>query len=216
MAPFTPFLSEELHHNLTGDKESIHLKDWLPAGRVNELVMNDMETVRNYVNQGLGMRAKAGIKVRQPLKSVTVPSLGQYVDFESILKEELNVKKVNVSKKPIKLNEKEAKMFGCFESEVYIDKSISPELKREGLMREVIRSVQSARKQAGLNVDDRIKLHIKTDDKQINQALGEHQVIIQAETLAVEISGELDSPFRIDTKIEGSDVQISIQKQKNN
>src|SRR5690606_10970456 len=75
LAPITPFLAEELYHHLAGDDESIHLKDWLPAGRTNELVVNDMETVRDYVNQGLSLRAKAGLKVRQPLASVTVPSL---------------------------------------------------------------------------------------------------------------------------------------------
>ncbi len=73
LAPFTPFLAEELYHNLTGDEESVHLKDWLPAGRTNDLVAGEMETVRDYVNQGLSMRAKAGLKVRQPLASVTVP-----------------------------------------------------------------------------------------------------------------------------------------------
>ncbi|MFZ2546155.1 MAG: isoleucine--tRNA ligase, partial [Candidatus Saccharimonas aalborgensis] len=94
LAPFTPFLAEELYHNLTGDDESIHLKDWLPAGRVDELVMNDMETVRGYVNEALSLRAKAGLKVRQPLASVTVPSLGEHVDFASILTDEVNVKEV--------------------------------------------------------------------------------------------------------------------------
>ncbi|MFV0411380.1 MAG: class I tRNA ligase family protein, partial [Paracoccus sp. (in: a-proteobacteria)] len=85
LAPFTPFLAEELYEKLTGDKESIHLKDWLPAGQINELVMNDMDTVRGYVNEGLSLRSKSQIKVRQPLASVTVPSLGEHVDFESIL-----------------------------------------------------------------------------------------------------------------------------------
>jgi isoleucyl-tRNA synthetase len=94
LAPFTPFLAEELYYNLTGDEESIHLKDWLPAGHVNKLVMDDMETVREYINQGLSLRAKAGLKVRQPLASVTVPSVGEHVEFGPILRDELNVKEV--------------------------------------------------------------------------------------------------------------------------
>ena len=213
LAPFTPFLAEELYRNLTGDHESIHLKDWLPAGKVNELVMNDMETVRGYVNQGLGMRAKVGLKVRQPLASVTVPSVGGYVDFEPILQDELNVKKVIVSKKPIKFNEQEKKLFGMAESEVYIDTALTPQLKREGIMREIIRSVQSARKEAGLQVDDRILLDIETKDTHILRSMDEYADTIKAETLAVAFEKEMDTPFRVEKTVEGIAVTISLQKQ---
>lgn len=170
LAPFTPFLAEELYYNLTGDNESIHLKDWLPAGHVNDLVMNDMETVRGYVNEGLSLRAKAGVKVRQPLASVAVPTLGNYVDFEAILTEELNVKKVIVG------------------TEVSLDEAITPELRREGLMREVIRYVQNARKNAGLNVDDRIVLSLHTTDKDLQRAIDEHMETIKTETLTVSVT----------------------------
>ena len=213
LAPFTPFLAEELYHNLTGDKESIHLKDWLLAGKINELVMNDMETVRAYVNLGLSMRSRAGVKVRQPLASVTVPKQGEYVDFSSILQDELNVKRVIISNKPTTLNEDEAKLFGSDTAEVYIDRLITPELKREGIMREIIRSVQSVRKEAGLQVDDRISLNIETADTQIKRAISEHTEVIMAETLATAFNQDLSKPYRTEKTIEGSLVHISLQKQ---
>ncbi|NLA43196.1 isoleucine--tRNA ligase [Candidatus Saccharibacteria bacterium] len=191
LAPFAPFLAEELHHNLTGDRESIHLKDWLPAGRVNELVMNDMDTVRDYVNQGLGLRARAGLKVRQPLASVTVPSKGDHLDFEPILLDELNVKTIRLG------------------DEVAIDENLTPALKREGLMREIIRHVQSARKAAGLQVDDRIVLSLSTDSKQLNEAIVEHGDIIMAETLAKEGSA---NGHESAVKVEGDSLVISIEK----
>lgn len=195
LAPFTPFLAEELYHNMTGDQESIHLKDWLPAGAVNELVMNDMERVRDYANQGLSLRARAGLKVRQPLASVTVPSLGEHLDFVSVLQDELNVKQVKVG------------------GEVSIDENITPELKREGLMREVIRSVQNARKDAGLNIDDRIKLSLVTDDQELRRAVEEHRDTITSETLATELSNEPEElSYSTEAKIEGRLLLVRLEK----
>ncbi len=193
LAPFTPFLAEELYHNLTGDDESIHLKDWLPAGEVNETVKNEMDLVRDYVNQGLSLRAKAGIKVRQPLASVTIPSLGDAIDFESILTDELNVKSVKTG------------------DEVALDETITPELRREGLVREVIRHVQAARKQAGLNVDDRIKLSLETGDADLAHAIDEHVDTICSETLATEISNVVEG-YTSDVQIEKVKLTICLVK----
>ena len=194
LAPFTPFLAEELYRNLTGDDESIHLKDWMPAGHVNELVMNDMEEVRDFVTQGLSLRAKAGLKVRQPLASVTVPKLGEFVDYESILKDELNVKTVKVGK------------------EIAIDVTLTPELKREGLMREVVRVVQAARKKAGLNVDDRISLVLLTEDADLRTAIDEHAETIKAETLAEHLTKTGEHDFSETVKVEGSELKLSLSK----
>lgn len=193
MAPFTPFLAEELYQKLTGG-ESVHLLDWPQAGRVNELVVGDMETVRDYVNAGLSIRAKERMKVRQPLASVTVPALGQFVDFEDILTEELNVKQVVVGK------------------ELALDLTLTPELKREGLMREIVRHIQSARKNAGLNVDDHIKVGLVSDDADITRAIAEFSDTIATETLADTIGSVSYDFYTADAKVEGAMLQISLQK----
>lgn len=191
LAPFTPFLAEELYHNLTGDDESIHLKDWLPAGEIDEQIVAEMAEVREYINEGLSLRAKAGLKVRQPLASVTVPKNGQNFDYTPILLDELNVKEVK------------------YGGEVAIDENLTSELKREGLMREVIRHVQAARKKAGLQVDDRITLTLKTEDNELGQAIQEHSQTIAAETLAT--FGETsDNPATV--KVEGAELQIALSK----
>ncbi len=152
-----------------------------------------MEQVREYVNEGLSLRAKAQLKVRQPLASITVPSLGEHVDFEPILLDELNVKAVKIGK------------------EVAIDENITPELKREGLMREVVRHVQAARKEAGLNVDDRIQLALQTTSDQLQTAITEHLETIKAETLA-NSSGEVLNGFEVSVKVEGEALKISLTK----
>jgi len=194
LAPFAPFMADELYHSMTGDDESIHLKDWLSAGRVNEAVMKDMETVRDYVNQGLSLRAKAGLKVRQPLASVEVPELEGKFGFAPILLDELNVKAVKRS------------------SEVRIDTRITPELKREGMMREVVRLVQSERKRAGLSVDDRIRLSLATADAELLKAIEEHRDTIKAETLATEVV--FDQRFAHETAcaVESASVTVSLEK----
>ncbi|MGE5299165.1 MAG: class I tRNA ligase family protein, partial [Acidobacteriota bacterium] len=197
LAPFTPFLAEELYQNMTGDNESIHLKDWLPAGRINELVTADMETARDYVNQGLSLRARAGLKVRQPLASVTVPKLGTFVDYQAILMDELNVKAVQEG------------------SEVAIDEVVTPELKREGYMREVIRHVQAARKAAGLNVDDRIQLAllVNTDGEsaELEKAIEEHEKTIAEETLTTQFADVQDG-YDTTVKVESIELRIVLKK----
>lgn len=215
LAPFTPFLAEELHEKLTGDKESIHLKDWLPAGRVNQLVMDEMERVREYVNEGLSQRAKAQIKVRQPLTSITIPKAGEHFDFEPILMDELNVKKVLVSSDPVVLSEEEAGLYGASEVSVYIDRNITPELKREGLMREIVRLVQNARKNANLQVDDRINLVLITDDANLKKAIAEHTDVILAETLATGLKNRSQGySFAQDAQLEGKKLHIQLQKSR--
>ena len=191
LAPFTPFLAEELYHNLTGDNESVHLKDWLSAGTVNELIIDEMARVREYINEGLSLRAKDGLKVRQPLACVTVPEKGKTFDFTPILLEELNVKRV---------------LYG---DNVAIDTEITPELKREGLAREIIRHVQSARKKAGLSVDDRITLQLETADSELRQAIDECATVITTETLAV--FGKTDKNLST-VKIEGVELSICMVK----
>ena len=210
LAPFTPFLAEELYHNLTGDNESIHLKDWLPAGEIDNSMLRDMNALRTAVNDGLSKRASEGIKVRQPLASVKlINTISQDTPAEvaqfliDIAKDELNVKSVEI----VTDSESES-----VQPSVVYDLTITPELKREGLMREIVRHVQSARKQAGLQIDDRIVLSISSDDSEISQAVDAFADVIKSETLAVELNSVVNESEKYDVKIEGKLVEISLKK----
>ena len=210
LAPFTPFLAEELYHNLTGDNESIHLKDWLPAGEIDNSMLRDMNALRTAVNDGLSKRASEGIKVRQPLASAKlINTISQDTSAEvaqfliDIAKDELNVKSVEI----VTDSESESA-----QPSVVYDLTITPELKREGLMREIVRHVQSARKQAGLQIDDRIVLSISSDDSEISQAIDAFADVIKSETLAVELNSVVKESEKYDAKIEGKLVEISLKK----
>lgn len=212
LAPFTPFLAEELYRNLTGDQESVHLKDWMPAGISNEFVTEQMESVRFVVNAGLSLRAKAGIKVRQPLAQVTlhgkdygfISELNKTFDYMELIRDELNVKNVKLD-----LQSKRSK-----EESVELTLEITPELIREGMMREVVRYVQAARKKAELNVDDRIELALMVlpnDSNELEKAIEEHADVIKAETLATKF-GDVQDGYDETVTVEGHELHICLKK----
>ena len=198
LAPFAPFMAEELYHNLTGDDESIHLKDWLSAGPVDQPVLDAMAYVRSVINDGLSQRAAAGVKTRQPLLklSCSQTDYDRLEPYEEIVLEELNVKFIEVNPK---------------QATPLLDMTITPELRREGQSREIIRFVQNARKQAGLNVDDRIRLQLETKDSELQTAIDEFTDIIQGETLAEELSDVQDG-YRTEVRIDDAELCIALKK----
>jgi isoleucyl-tRNA synthetase len=209
MAPFTPFLSEELYQRLTGG-ESIHLLDWPVPGRVNELLLQKMAGVREVITEGLAVRAKKSIRVRQPLSKLGVygDRYDLIKDFEDIVLEELNVKELV---KEDMMVEPESVNLEVRPPAVRLYSRVTPELRREGLMREVVRHVQNSRKQAGLQVDDRIKLSLKAESKELAQALNEHADTIKQETLSTSLE-PVNGGFETTVKVEGDDLTISLVK----
>jgi len=202
MAPFTPFLSEELYRKLTGG-ESVHLRDWPKSGKVSKLTLDRMAYSREVINEGLSQRATASIKVRQPLQELLIkgaPGFFKDVDeaYLTIIKEELNIKELRVNSHDIP-------------HEVLINTTMTPALKREGMMREVVRNVQNVRKQAGLEVDDRIQLSLSTTNEELRQAIIEHKETIIAETLATRL--DFDQTYSQETScaIDTAPLTISLQ-----
>lgn len=222
MAPFTPFLADELYQKLTGG-ESVHLLDWPQTGYINEILLSDMTKVREAINYGLAQRAKERIKVRQPLSKVVVYGMTDIrQELVDIIGEELNVKQVViVPRHELKGDEKFTDVvevgkttYNLLDIKVEIDVELTKDLKAEGLMREVIRQVQNARKQADLHVDDRIKLDISTEDTEIAGAIEQFKKEISDETLAVSLTIGSDHTYLhlTTTDIEKSKIVIAIDK----
>jgi isoleucyl-tRNA synthetase len=206
LAPFTPFLAEELYRKLTGG-ESVHLLDWPEAGHINELIVDDMAELRDCITLALSKRAAAGIKTRQPLRQVTLtPSKAFAVEhqaaFKDITKEEVNVKGVLFDQN---LNLP-------YENKVALDTKIDNELKAEGQMRELVRLVQSARKAAKLNVDDHIALELITDATELHKVIKTYAESIKQETLATELNKALPADFEQTTMLDGQELTIKLAK----
>lgn len=200
LAPFTPFLAEELYQKMTGAgtvnsqiPESVHLLDWPEAGVIDEAVLTQMAKTREIITAGLAERMKkteseAQIKVRQPLAKLVYA--GEKLDdfYEQIIMEEVNVKSVEHGEALV------------------LDKTLTPELLEEGKIRELIRFVQSARKKAGLNVDDRIRLMVSMEVPET------YREMLMNEVLAEELVNEGNFAYDEIVKVQGENVAISLEK----
>ena len=200
MAPFTPFLAEELYQKMTGAgvvnseiPESVHLLNWPEAGVIDEAVLTQMAKTREIITAGLAERMKkteseVQIKVRQPLAKLIYA--GEKLDdfYEQIIMEEVNVKSVEHGEA------------------LALDKTLTPELLEEGKIRELIRFIQAARKKAGLNVDDRIRLMVSME---VSEAYRE---MLMNEVLAEELVHEGNFAYDEIVKVQGENVAISLEK----
>jgi len=183
-APIIPFITETLWQNLIINidptkSESIHLENYPIIEQFNEKLANDMILVQQICEQGNMIRKTQNISTRQPLSKLTI-STNQKLDLSEklteIIKSEINIKTVDVIKSSDNLS-------------VSLDTNITPELKAEGESRDLIRSIQSLRKEANLDLKDKIIIFAPNWPSQfekeiLSKTLG--QDIIKAESLKIE------------------------------
>ncbi len=195
MAPFTPFLSEEIYRNLTHE-ESVHLADWPVADekRIDEKLNEEMKQARFIVTMGLKVRADGKVKVRQPLSKVTGQPLEK--DLQNMVLDELNVKEY-IGREGM-------------EELVELDLTLTEDLKLEGEMNEINRAIQDGRKKAGFNVEDRILLGY-TGKEKVFEKFGDD---IGKKVLAIEMTnGDLaDAEYQETVKIEGEEFVFSLKR----
>lgn len=156
MAPFLPFMAEHLYQTLGPDIESVHLKEWpqVKEKLIDQKVLDYMDITRKIVEQGLAKRAEAGLKVRQPLVQATVKGAHLSQEYVELIKDELNVKQVEFDKAGETI-------------QVELDTALTPELKQEGLLREIVRTVNQMRKKMNLTIKDKITLEYSSTDKEV-------------------------------------------------
>lgn len=161
LAPFTPFIAEEIYKNLT-ENESVHLCDFPVADNalINASLNAEMVMVRDVISEGLKLRARVQMKVRQPLQKLKVEKEKWKVsrEMELIVCEELNIKGIECVERIVGEGKNIGEINGI---KIELDTVMTEELKLEGQAREIIRHIQQLRKKAGYNIDDRIAVGIE-------------------------------------------------------
>ncbi len=203
MAPFTPFIAEDIYQQLGGEQKSVHLEDWpvIDKKAVNQELIDEMEKAREVVSLALKQREEAGIPVKQPLAHMGITGIKvfKYDQLLPIIYSEVNVKSGTAA--PDK------------EFSVVLDTKLTPELKREGFVREIVRKVNGLRKGADLTIEDRIELYLVSDADEVKKTLEEHGEEILRGTLADELKQEkTDLEHSAEIKLDGQKVWIGIIK----
>jgi isoleucyl-tRNA synthetase len=280
LAPFCPFVADELYDNLDGSEPSVHLSDFPEPGERDEALEEAMAVARETVRLGLAARAQAKVKLRQPLREAVIVAAGGERDaierLGEVVRDELNVKGLRFVEAADELGSYEVKLnyralgprFGKhmpqvaaavaaldpnhvadalssgreigiavdgrehplggdelelvmkplegyqLEQEgshaVALDMAIDDELRREGLARDIVRAIQGVRKDAGLAVEQRIRL-ILDGDERLLEAAHAHEGYIAGETLATSIAyGGLDGAAA-STSVEGQELRIAVE-----
>jgi isoleucyl-tRNA synthetase len=259
LAPFTPFLADEIYDNLDGAEPSVHLTDFPEPGERDERLERMMAVARDTVRLGLAARSQAKVKIRQPLRAAVIVATGfereAIQHLAAVVRDELNVHELRFVSEADELGEVEVKpnyrtlgpRFGKqmptvaaavaglnpahvaatlregrtvaisvggqdheltgedlivsmkplegyqVEREgshaVALELAVDDELRDEGWARDIVRAVQNARQQAGLEITDRIALTLDGDEGLLGAART-HERYIAGETLAVQVSYE--------------------------
>lgn len=270
-APLLPIVTEKLYKSLTGER-SVHLANWPGADEFpadHELVKS-MDLVREACSAALAVRERSRLRVRLPLKTLTIvhsDSAG-LEPFKGLIADEVNVREIGLSTdldafgevqlRPDprigkRLGKKMKEVMGAARSgeftlnadgtatvagetlaaneflmamvteegsaaepfagtgAVVLDTSVDADQEREGLARDLIRAVQTARKEAELDVSDRITLGIEGGST-VQDALSVHGSFIMAEVLATSLEHKVGEGARTEIQLGGEDVVITVEK----
>ena len=252
---------------------SVHLQTFpKPNIGVSSDIVNNMDKVRDVCNCVFSLRKDANIRVRMPLKKITICGQSDLDNaYLEIIKQEVNAKEIdifndnidNIATKEIVLNMKECgKLFGSqlknilqaqkegnwiidndklkisgfeLDKELYnivyksktgekimpcrsfnllvmIDTTQTIELIMEGLARDLVRMIQQERKDQRLEISDRIKIVINTNDEIINNTLSNWQNYICEQTLSNNINIEKQMEDGKNIEIDGHQLSIKVEK----
>lgn len=202
IAPITPFLADAIWRGIESGG-SVHLEAWPEVrrpgffarlfGSTADGVLAEMKEVRTLVTKALDARDKAGIKVRQPLTKLEIGPTQLSKELRDVIRDEVNVKEV------IPVPE-------LATGEVRLDTTMTPELQREGLVREAVRGGQEQRKIYKFNPSDHLSKVVITGSVSSIMAVREYESDIKTALKAAEIK-TVEDPSAKDFV-----VKVSIEK----
>lgn len=209
LAPFIPFFSEALYQSLKKEflfsaKDSVHLEPWPSYRKTASLskLEEAMEHIRDIASGVLAKRSELGLKVRQPLGelfiSYQIPSGSDKQQLVDTLADEVNVQKVTYRKG----------------SEVFeLDTTITPELKAQGTVREIIRAIQGLRQDAKYVPQDMVEIFLEAQTELL-ALVRSHEKEILADVGAKRVTPKRNEKVdaQAETKIDGMKVWIGIKK----
>jgi isoleucyl-tRNA synthetase len=195
MAPVMPFTAERVWHRCV-NLESVHLQDWPKTEKVDESNLTEMDKVRSIVELGLSSRAESGIKIRQPLQTVMVKGAELKKTHQQLVLDELNVKLIKYNKGD--------------DLEVELDTKITSELQIEGNLRELVRSINSMRKKAGLTMGDKITLTYHTNSNELKKVFDQFSDELKKSVIASKLVEGKNKGEYLD--VNGEKIAITIKK----
>lgn len=218
LAPFMPYLSDFIFTNITG-LESVHLTTWtkINADEIDKKLLRDMEVVREAVSVGHSARKELSLGVRQPLRAVFVQTKNTDSELDADLSElviqELNIKQLDPSLvDKAGLRPETVKTFSGTQAvaSLLIDIELTPELRSEGLARELERQIQDLRKKSGLQVGQLVDLYYNTQDPDLESAL--IGLVDRKKTFVNQIlkSLEVEVDFEIQANVSGQPIWLGI------
>ncbi len=170
-SPIIPFVTEKAWQDLKKlrvvEKESVHLSKWPKheQEKINKKLEENMEVVLKIIEIGLKERDLNHIGLKWPLAKAKISCEGISKDLQEIIKSQLNIKKVEIKKS------KEVK--------VEFDLNLTPELEKEGYVREISRKVQAFRKKIGLNKGQLIDLTLILDKEFEEMIRGQEKILME-------------------------------------
>jgi len=231
LAPFVPFIAEKLYQNLFRSvnpeaRESVHLTDFPIAdeSKINDKLNGDVELAMKISSLGRAARAKAGIKVRQPLGKavVGVETEREKKALENLtteVMEEINVKQLVVlseakEREEFSSNMPDYSMANDARYWVAMSTELTSELIAEGVSRELVRHLQNMRRNAKFDITDHIITYYQTKEPLIKQVINTFADYIKQETLSQELidGSPPDGAYGEKHRISNSEVSLAIKK----
>lgn len=207
LAPLTPFISEIIYQNLKErglvDLKSVHLENWpkIDENLIDSEVHKNMDMTREIVRKCLELRDNSKIPIRQVLNKVTLRGVNLDKEYLELISNAINVRNVFIEKE------------NNIELLVELDTVITPELKLEGIVRTLIRHINNLRKQLNLSTKNRINVYLKTNNREIIDALGKYEdkikKMIQADTIIQNVNGKEEiKKFKIENDLVEAFIEV--------